>query len=102
MVLLRRAALWHDRLPFIRARRFNRGFYLNLNGTYIGVGMIRPYLINISMLVGAILSWGFLWPYIETKNGSWYAANLQEGSLRGPTDYDEARCNRQTVDVNKF
>ncbi|KAI5007169.1 hypothetical protein ZWY2020_047117 [Hordeum vulgare] len=66
---------------------FNRGFYLNLNGTYIGVGMISPYLINVSMLVGAILSWGFLWPYIETKNGSWYAANLQEGSLRGVNGY---------------
>lgn len=62
-------------------------FYLNLNGTYVGVGMISPYLINISMLVGAIISWGFMWPYIETKKGSWYAANLQESSLRGINGY---------------
>jgi uncharacterized oligopeptide transporter (OPT) family protein len=62
-------------------------FYINLNGTYVGVGMISPYLINISMLVGAIISWGFMWPYIETKKGVWYAADLQETSLRGINGY---------------
>ncbi|KAM3333474.1 hypothetical protein ACQJBY_028524 [Aegilops geniculata] len=73
--------------PSFGLAAFNRGFYLNLNGTYVGVGMISPYLINISMLVGAIVSWGFMWPYIETKEGSWYAADLQEGSLRGINGY---------------
>ena len=62
--------------------------------------MISPYLINISMLVGAIISWEFMWPYIETKKGIWYAADLQENSLRGINgykvltvkDYDDTYC----------
>ncbi|KAM0821543.1 hypothetical protein ACQ4PT_072127 [Festuca glaucescens] len=73
--------------PSFGLQAFNRGFYINLNGTYVGVGMISPYLINISMLVGAIISWGFMWPYIETKKGSWYAADIQESSLRGINGY---------------
>lgn len=49
--------------------------------------MISPYLINVSMLAGAIISWGFMWPYIESHKGSWYAANLPESSLRGINGY---------------
>jgi hypothetical protein len=62
-------------------------FYINMNGTYVGVGMISPYLINISMLVGSIISWGIMWPYLLTKKGIWYDANLQETSLKGLNGY---------------
>ena len=58
-----------------------------MNGTYVGVGMISPYLINISMLVGSIISWGFMWPYLLGKKGEWYDANLQETSLKGLNGY---------------
>ncbi|TVU02361.1 hypothetical protein EJB05_52146 [Eragrostis curvula] len=73
--------------PTFGLTAFKRGFYFNLNGTYIGVGMISPYLINISMLVGSIVSWGFFWPFIESKKGSWYAADLQDTSLKGINGY---------------
>jgi uncharacterized oligopeptide transporter (OPT) family protein len=62
-------------------------FYFSFSGTYVGVGMISPYLINASMLVGAIVSWGFLWPFIESKKGSWYDADLQDTSLKGLNGY---------------
>lgn len=62
-------------------------FYINMNGTYVGVGMISPYLINISMLVGSIISWGIMWPYLQSKKGIWYDANLQETSLKGLNGY---------------
>jgi len=62
-------------------------FYINMNGTYVGVGMISPYLINISMLVGSIISWGFMWPYLLGKKGQWYDVNLQETSLKGLNGY---------------
>lgn len=38
--------------------------------------MICPYLINVSLLLGAILSWGLMWPHIEAKKGDWYDASL--------------------------
>ncbi|KAL6614236.1 hypothetical protein ACP70R_036506 [Stipagrostis hirtigluma subsp. patula] len=73
--------------PTFGLEAFNRGFFINLNGTYVGVGMISPYLINVSMLVGSIISWGFMWPYITSKRGIWYDANLQESSLKGLNGY---------------
>ncbi|XP_062205674.1 probable metal-nicotianamine transporter YSL18 [Phragmites australis] len=73
--------------PTFGLNAFQRGFYINLNGTYIGVGMISPYLINISMLVSSIISWGIVWPYIQSKRGSWYDADLQESSLKGLNGY---------------
>ncbi|PUZ54145.1 hypothetical protein GQ55_5G106500 [Panicum hallii var. hallii] len=73
--------------PTFGLTAFNRGFYINMNGTYVGVGMISPYLINISMLVGSIISWGFMWPYLLSKKGEWYEANLQETSLKGLNGY---------------
>jgi hypothetical protein len=36
-----------------------------------GAGMICPHLVNWSMLVGAILSWGIMWPAMEKKAGDW-------------------------------
>ncbi|KAK3162362.1 hypothetical protein QOZ80_1BG0088680 [Eleusine coracana subsp. coracana] len=73
--------------PTFGLTAFHRGFYFNFSGTYVGVGMISPYLINISMLVGSVVSWGFLWPFIETKRGSWYEADLQDTSLKGLNGY---------------
>ncbi|KAJ6861796.1 hypothetical protein NC651_037760 [Populus alba x Populus x berolinensis] len=55
--------------------------------TYVGVGMICPYIINISVLLGGILSWGLMWPLIDTKKGDWYPADLKPGSLHGLQGY---------------
>ncbi|XP_048136594.1 probable metal-nicotianamine transporter YSL11 [Rhodamnia argentea] len=37
--------------------------------------MICPFVITYSQMLGAILSSGILWPYIETKSGDWYPAD---------------------------
>ncbi|XP_048135660.1 probable metal-nicotianamine transporter YSL12 [Rhodamnia argentea] len=34
-----------------------------------------PFAITYSQMLGAILSSGVLWPYIETKSGDWYPAD---------------------------
>lgn len=49
--------------------------------------MICPYLVNVSVLVGGILSWGIMWPLIEAKRGDWYSADLQPSSLHGLQGY---------------
>ena len=49
--------------------------------------MICPYIVNISVLVGGILSWGLMWPLIEKRKGDWYSADLPETSLRGLQGY---------------
>jgi hypothetical protein len=30
-----------------------------------------PHIVNWSMLLGAILSWGIMWPLMETRAGDW-------------------------------
>ncbi|GKV00293.1 hypothetical protein SLEP1_g13007 [Rubroshorea leprosula] len=43
--------------------------------TYVGVGMICPHLSNISLPLGAIFSWGIMWPLIEAGKGDWYTTD---------------------------
>jgi uncharacterized oligopeptide transporter (OPT) family protein len=62
-------------------------FYFDFSALYIGVGMICPYIINISVLLGGILSWGLMWPLIKTREGHWYKAGLGDSSLEGIQGY---------------
>ncbi|WOL18207.1 putative metal-nicotianamine transporter YSL12 [Canna indica] len=62
-------------------------FYFDFSASYVGVGMICPYLVNISVLLGGILSWGIMWPLIGNKEGDWYPANLPSKSLNGLQGY---------------
>ncbi|KAF5479324.1 hypothetical protein F2P56_000157 [Juglans regia] len=73
--------------PTFGLKAYDNRFYFDFSATYVGVGMICPYLINISLLVGAILSWGIMWPLIDAKKGSWYPAELSSSSLHGLQGY---------------
>ncbi|XP_076954975.1 putative metal-nicotianamine transporter YSL7 [Bidens hawaiensis] len=73
--------------PSLGLKAYEHKFYFDFSATYVGVGMICPYLINISLLVGAIISWGLMWPLIELKKGDWYPADLGPGSLHGIQGY---------------
>nr|GEY72638.1 probable metal-nicotianamine transporter YSL7 [Tanacetum cinerariifolium] len=66
---------------------FFQWFYFDFSSTYVGVGMICPYMVNISLLIGAIMSWGIMWPIIEAKKGTWYSADLSATSLHGIQGY---------------
>jgi uncharacterized oligopeptide transporter (OPT) family protein len=61
-------------------------FYFDFSAMYIGLGMICPYVINIALLIGGIVSWGFLYPYIESKQGDWYDEKSPT-SLNGANGY---------------
>jgi hypothetical protein len=49
--------------------------------------MICPHIVNWSMLVGALLSWGFMWPLMARKEGDWYPAGLDSHDFRGLFGY---------------
>ena len=36
---------------------------------YSGAGMICPHWVNYSMMVGAIVSWGIMWPLLRGQAG---------------------------------
>ncbi|KAF7831193.1 putative metal-nicotianamine transporter YSL7 [Senna tora] len=73
--------------PTFGLKAFENRFYFDFSTTYVGVGMICPYLINVSLLIGGILSWGIMWPLIEAKKGDWYPADLKKSSLHGLQGY---------------
>ncbi|XP_059454550.1 probable metal-nicotianamine transporter YSL7 [Corylus avellana] len=73
--------------PSLGLKAFEYKFYFDFSATYVGVGMICPYIINISVLVGGILSWGLMWPLIEKRKGDWYSADLSKTSLHGLQGY---------------
>ncbi|KAK6927737.1 Oligopeptide transporter, OPT superfamily, partial [Dillenia turbinata] len=73
--------------PFFGLKAFEQKFYFDFSATYVGVGMICPYLINISLLVGGVLSWGVMWPLIWDRRGHWYPADISESSLHGLQGY---------------
>ncbi|XP_008805741.1 probable metal-nicotianamine transporter YSL14 [Phoenix dactylifera] len=73
--------------PTFGLKAYDRRFYFDFSATYVGVGMICPYMINISLLLGSIISWGILWPYIDSKKGVWYDASVPSSSMHGLTGY---------------
>ncbi|KAH6837650.1 YELLOW STRIPE like 7 [Perilla frutescens var. hirtella] len=73
--------------PTFGLKAYENKFYFDFSATYVGVGMICPYLINISLLLGAILSWGIMWPLIHNKKGDWYSAEYPSSSLHGLQGY---------------
>ncbi|KAM0946904.1 putative oligopeptide transporter, OPT superfamily [Dioscorea sansibarensis] len=73
--------------PSLGLQAFKNSFYFDFSATYVGVGMICPYIVNVSVLLGAILSWGIMWPLIGNKKGSWYSADLPDTNLHGLQGY---------------
>ncbi|GMP26819.1 hypothetical protein CsSME_00003100 [Camellia sinensis var. sinensis] len=74
--------------PTLGLKAFENRFYFDFSATYVGVGMICPHLINVSLLLGQILSWGIMWPLIYNQRGHWWQpADLSQSSLHGLQGY---------------
>ncbi|XP_011072202.1 probable metal-nicotianamine transporter YSL7 [Sesamum indicum] len=73
--------------PTFGLQAYEHKFFFDFSATYVGVGMICPHIINVSALVGGILSWGIMWPLIENRKGHWYPADLPPNSLKGLQGY---------------
>jgi len=55
--------------------------------TYVGAGMICPHLVNLSLLLGAVLSFGLIWPLIDLRKGQWFPSNLDESNMKALYGY---------------
>ncbi|GJN02191.1 hypothetical protein PR202_ga19515 [Eleusine coracana subsp. coracana] len=60
--------------------------------TYVGAGMICSHLVNLSLLFGAVLSWGVMWPLISKQKGNWYSAKASESSMTSLYGYKAFLC----------
>ncbi|KAI3944805.1 hypothetical protein MKW92_015970 [Papaver armeniacum] len=73
--------------PIFGHKAFDLKFFFDFSSTYVGVGMITPYSINLSLLLGSIVSWGVMWPLIGRHKGNWFSADLPDNSLSGMQGY---------------
>ncbi|KVI02424.1 Oligopeptide transporter OPT superfamily [Cynara cardunculus var. scolymus] len=76
-----------DNFPSLGLMLFKNTFYFDFSPTYVGCGLICPHIVNCSVLFGAIISWGVLWPFINTRAGDWYPADLGSNDFKGLYGY---------------
>ncbi|KAF2615880.1 hypothetical protein F2Q70_00013003 [Brassica cretica] len=55
--------------------------------TFVGAGMICSHMVNLSLLLGAILSYGLMWPLLDKLKGSWFPDNLDEHNMKSIYGY---------------
>ncbi|KAK4346176.1 hypothetical protein RND71_032515 [Anisodus tanguticus] len=76
-----------DKFPTLGLTLFKNTFYFDFSPTYVGCGLICPHIVNCSVLLGAIISWGILWPLISQRAGDWYPADLGSNDFKGLYGY---------------
>ncbi|CAB81330.1 putative protein [Arabidopsis thaliana] len=62
-------------------------FFFDFSMTFVGAGMICSHLVNLSLLLGAILSYGLMWPLLDKLKGSWFPDNLDEHNMKSIYGY---------------
>ncbi|KAL2527513.1 Metal-nicotianamine transporter YSL3 [Abeliophyllum distichum] len=73
--------------PTFGLKAWRQSFYFDFSMTYIGAGMICSHLVNLSLLLGAVLSWGVMWPLIHKQNGDWFPKSIPESSMKSLNGY---------------
>ncbi|XP_071706939.1 metal-nicotianamine transporter YSL3-like [Rutidosis leptorrhynchoides] len=73
--------------PTFGLEAWKKTFYFNFSLTYVGTGMICPHIVNFSLLFGAVISWGIMWPLIEKQKGEWFPSNVSESSMESLSGY---------------
>ncbi|XVF53155.1 hypothetical protein PTKIN_Ptkin05aG0077600 [Pterospermum kingtungense] len=73
--------------PTFGLQAWKQTFFFDFSLTYVGAGMICSHLVNLSLLFGAVLSYGLMWPLINRLKGDWFPEDLQESSMKSLYGY---------------
>ncbi|CAI9086960.1 OLC1v1020904C1 [Oldenlandia corymbosa var. corymbosa] len=73
--------------PTFGLKAWKQTFFFDFSTTYVGAGMICSHLVNLSLLFGAVLSWGIMWPLIHAHKGDWFPKTLSESSMKSLNGY---------------
>lgn len=76
-----------SQFPTFGLQAYKQTFFFDFSLTYVGAGMICSHLVNLSLVLGAVLSWGVMWPLIREKKGEWYPATISESNMRSLQGY---------------
>ncbi|KAL7165653.1 hypothetical protein ACSBR2_041349 [Camellia fascicularis] len=73
--------------PTFGLRAWKNTFYFDFSMTYVGTGTICPHIVNLSTLLGAVLSWGVMWPLLANFKGLWLPSTIPESSMKSLNGY---------------
>ncbi|KAG8661975.1 hypothetical protein MANES_01G051800v8 [Manihot esculenta] len=74
--------------PTFGMQAWKQTFFFDFSATFVGAGMIVSHLVNLSLLLGAVLSYGIMWPLINKLKGDWFPENLEsEADMKGLYGY---------------
>ncbi|KAH8522204.1 hypothetical protein H0E87_003005 [Populus deltoides] len=76
-----------SQFPTFGLKAWKHTFFFDFNTTFIGAGMLVSHLVNLSLLLGAVLSYGVMWPLIGQLKGDWFPASLEETSMKSLYGY---------------
>ncbi|KAL3653680.1 Metal-nicotianamine transporter ysl3 [Castilleja foliolosa] len=73
--------------PTFGIKAWRNSFYFDFSMTYVGAGMICNHIVNLSLLLGAVISYGVMWPLIVEKKGDWFPQDIKESSMKSLNGY---------------
>ncbi|CDY35455.1 BnaC03g62050D [Brassica napus] len=73
--------------PTFGLKAWKQTFFFDFSMTFVGAGMICSHMVNLSLLLGAILSYGLMWPLLDKLKGSWFPDNLDEHNMKSIYGY---------------
>ncbi|OWM72204.1 metal-nicotianamine transporter YSL1-like [Punica granatum] len=73
--------------PTFGLQAWKQTFYFDFSMTYVGAGMICSHLVNLSLLLGSVVSYGIMWPLINRLRGDWFPDSLEESNMRSLYGY---------------
>ncbi|KAK7391844.1 hypothetical protein VNO78_20267 [Psophocarpus tetragonolobus] len=76
-----------EQFPTFGLQAWKQTFYFDFSTTFVGAGMICSHLVNVSLLFGAVLSFGLMYPLIDRLKGDWFADHLEETNMKGLYGY---------------
>ncbi|KAK7269033.1 hypothetical protein RIF29_21748 [Crotalaria pallida] len=76
-----------EQFPTFGLQAWKQTFYFDFSMTFVGAGMICSHLVNLSLLLGAVLSYGVMFPLVDRFKGHWFPDNLEESNMKGLYGY---------------
>ncbi|KAK7356808.1 hypothetical protein VNO80_16086 [Phaseolus coccineus] len=76
-----------EQFPTFGLQAWKQTFYFDFSMTFVGAGMICSHLVNVSLLLGAVLSYGLMYPLVDKRRGEWFPDNLEESNMKGLYGY---------------
>lgn len=76
-----------SQFPTFGLQAWKESFFFDFSLTYVGTGMICSHIVNLSLLFGAVVSWGIMYPLFRNLKGEWFPANIDEESMKSLNGY---------------